>query len=351
MRLPIAFGIILILLLNAVPTPLHAQEELSLQTFTWREAGLIFQYPGGWHAGEYQPHYEMLASNPDALQKALAGEVPGAPTLGFVSYDEIGELQPREVMHLFFPEVTAEEGRLAGTRTLTAEFEDSDNGQMMRVTAFISPVTRKSQLMVAVAPSDQWTSFTPLLESILTTAQFLNGDAIFEFLGIGVTFQFPTEWVQDNNGQVLAAAPRNSQVESVLAGEYSTVPVFVRAQVLVPSGMDLPEGEDTATAILRRFAGDENLAVHTFAWAEGVSAASAEFTSDNQTMLMVAIVEDDKAILVGGGSSSETWATNRAFVLGALDTTQFEGYVAPLNLDELLLGAGEEEAIFGAVIE
>ncbi|MCI0713685.1 MAG: hypothetical protein L0154_26240, partial [Chloroflexi bacterium] len=88
-----------------------------------------------------------------------------------------------------------------------------------------------------------------------------------------------------------------------------------------------------------------------FTWGEDFPAVAAEFEFEDKMLLLVSVVVDDTAVLLGGGSTAETWSFNRQFVLGALDMASINEMLPPAELTSLLNGDMDEEAIFGMVVD
>jgi hypothetical protein len=328
-----------------------AQESPPVNDYTWRSAGMVIRFPGNWLIGNFNG-VPIAASSPDALANALEGNAPASPAFAFLHYPQTDGLTDDGFLEVMFPGLQADESRFAGTLAVQAQFDDEDTGQTIRVWSFISPVTRNPQILMVAAPQDEWETFEPTLDAILSTAQFLDGDAVFEFLEAEVVFQFPTEWEAVTNGQVFAVAPAAVNAQQVVDGDLETVPAFIRAQILAPSGIGIDPAEPTAVQqVLERFAGSALEDVQPFMWGEGMPAAAAEFTFEDKTLLLVAVINDDRALLMGGGSITDTWSENRRFVIGALNMTTFQTIAPPSNLDAILAGeVVQEDGVFGVTV-
>ena len=334
--------VLLLLLLLLASVPASGQE--AAQTFTWRTAGMVLQYPSSWLVGEYEGT-PLLVSSEDGLVNATAGEAPGTLAFGFYNYPQTNALSPLAFLNALFPDVESEISTFAGTTSFNTEFSDEATGQTIHAIAFLSPVSRNPHVIVAIAPNEEWETVRPVVESVLSTAQFLNGSATFSFLGTDLLFQYPREWRADSNGQVFVVAPENPT--GILNGDLDTAEVFVRAQILAVEGIGIdPESEDVAGQVLEAFAGMP-LETIDFTWGEDFPAVAAEFEFEDKMLLLVSVVVDDTAVLLGGGSTAETWSFNRRFVLGALDLASINEITPPAKLTSLLNGDVDEEAIFG----
>ncbi|MCI0709791.1 MAG: hypothetical protein L0154_06465, partial [Chloroflexi bacterium] len=279
------FVVLLVLPLLLAGTPTSGQE--AAQTFTWRTAGMVLQYPSSWLVGEYEGT-PLLVSSEEGLASATAGEAPGTLAFGFYNYPQTNTLSPLAFLDALFPDVAVETNTFAGTTSFNAEFTDEATGQTIHAIAFLSPVTRNPHVLVAVAPQDQWASARPVVESVLSTARFLGGSAVFSFLGTNLLFQYPREWSADSNGQVFVAAPANPT--AIRDGDLDAAEVFVRAQILAVEGIGIdPESENVAGQILEAFAGMP-LETIDFTWGEDFPAVAAEFEFEDKMLLLVSVV-------------------------------------------------------------
>jgi hypothetical protein len=336
------FVVLLILPLLLVGVPAHGQD--SAQTFTWRTAGMVLQYPSSWLVGEYEGT-PVLVSSEEGLANATSGGAPGTLAFGFYNYPQTNVLSSREFLDALFPDVEADASIFAGTTSFNAEFTDEATGQTLRAIAFESPVTRNPHVLVAVAPQDEWGSVIPVMEGVLNSAQFLDGDAEFSFLETDVLFQYPREWTTDTNGQVFVAAPDNP--DAVVRGELDAAEVFIRAQVVAVAGIGIdPDSDDVAGQVLAAFVG-RSLETIEFVWGEDLLATAAEFEFEGKNLLLVSVAVGDTAVLIGGGSTVETWSFNRQFILGALDMTRINEMTPPRDLTALLNSESDSGAIFG----
>jgi hypothetical protein len=347
LRLHLRYGIIacFIISLLSLAAParyLVAQDEPLMRTFTWRTAGLTINYPAEWQVGSYDEH-PLLASTPDALTNANAGQFPGAPALAFLYYPQASDLTPAELLAVIFPGQTGEAWSLGGLSSVRAQFEDEATGQTVLAVAFKSPLLNRPHLLAAVAPTDQWGAFAPLIETMIASVRFLRETALLEFLGAKVSFYYPLEWEQVSNGQVLVAGPAQASNRAILRGDLQDAPPFVRAQLLAPAGIgvDLADPQ-AALKILESFTGQTLTDVQEFEWAEGLPAAAAALDFEGLTLLLVAVVDGDTALLIGGGAPSEQWAEAQPTILGVLNLTLFNDNPPGDDLDAALLGASTE---------
>lgn len=338
--------VLILFLTSMLAVPTQAQD--ASQTFTWRAAGLLMDYPASWLAGEYAGN-AILVSTQEGLELALTGETPGTSALGFYTYPQAGNLAPQALLQTLFPDTEVTLSSLGGVASFETHFEDAETDQTLRAIAFVSPVSRDSHVLVGVAPTGDWSAFEPVLDSILTTAQFINATATFEFLGTTVSFSYPRDWETATTAQLLAVAPERP--EAVLEGAFESAETFLRAQILAVAGIGLdPESEDVPQQVLSQFAGETLEDVVRFDWGEWPAAATI-YQFDNLQLLMAVVLVEDNAVLFVGGSTSEQWPTSRAYAYGALNTMLIDEVAPPVDLDMLLRGEPIEGDIFGMVIE
>lgn len=344
---------ILVIALLLIATGVTAQSE-SNQIFTWRQAAMTLEYPAQWQVGLFEGN-PILATDPNALTKATEGMAPGAPAITFLYYPQTRSLTPAELMNVVFPEVEPQDSAF-GLSGLQATFSHEATGQTVQVIAFQSPATRNSQIIMAAAPQAEWSDFEDTLTTILASARFLGNTAEMDFLDSRVSFEYPNEWSEASDGQVLVVSPDQTSTESIIQGDFDNAQVFVRSQILRPAGVGInPEAPTAASDILLRFIGipvEEVEVFQQFNWAEGMPAASAWFDYDGMRLLMVAVVKDENAMLIGGGCVASEWGTHQASILGALNLTRFDD-IAPLpDLTAIVTGQITEELQrFGAVVE
>jgi hypothetical protein len=329
----------------------QAQEAAATHTFTWRSAGLILQYPAGWQVGAYEGN-PVLASTAEAMENASDGDAPGAPTLTFLHYPQTGNISPTDLLKLAFPERESENISIGGVNGIVSQFEDEATAQTVRAVVFNSPLTKQAHLLVAVAPSETWATFEPVLDAMLASVQFLGQVASLEFAGGIVLFNYPTGWQTAANGQVVVASADVTSATSILDGKLQDASPFIRAQLLIPSGIGVdPEVEDAPRQILETFTGQTLGDVREFEWGEdGLPAAASNLEFEGLQLLLVAIVDGDSALLIGGGSTIEAWATMQAIIDGALNLSVYNEQAAPLELENLLqVERGIEDGPFGMV--
>lgn len=336
-RLSFMIAILALILLPLTYSPdasADAQSENAKHIFTWREAAMTIEYPADWLVGAYEGH-TVVTSDAVALEKATQGQAPGSPFITFLFYPQARTLNTRALLSAIFPGVDGSDYLLGTAKGLRAEFNDESTQQHLLAISFESPATRSKQVLVAGADSSQWGDFAAPLDEILATAKFMRGSALLEVFGTKTTFTYVTEWIQRSNGQILVAAPSEKTVEGILAGNIQQTEPFVRAQVLVPSGIGVdPEAPTAAQDILLNFLGQTPEAIdvlRNFEWAEGMPAASALLDYEGLRLLMIVVVQGDSALVIGGGAPIAQWAESQAAIVGALNLSKFND-VAPLTL-------------------
>lgn len=329
---------LLLFIIGAFLRPEQASKRVMAQdqaeanhVYTWREAAMTLEYPADWLVGDYAGN-GVIASTPDALEKATQGQAPGAPFLSFLFYPQARTLDVGTLLGVIFPGVEGANYQLGVARGLRAQWDDEANAQTLSLISFESPATRTRQILVAGADETQWGAFVPTLETVLSTVRFLRSTATLEIFGSKVGFRYNNQWVQSNNGQVMVVAPNERSAAGILAGNIDQNVPFVRAQLLIPSGVGVdPASDAAADEILVRFLGlaPDNIEVfERFMWAEDMPAASAWFELDGVRLVMIAVVHEDTALVIGGGAPAESWARYQADVLGALDMATFKD-IAP----------------------
>lgn len=329
---------------------IQAQETATTRTFTWRSAGLILQYPVDWQVGEYEGN-SLLASTTEALENASDGDAPSAPTLTFLHYPQTGNITPPDLLKLAFPDRESNDISLGGVNGVVSQFEDETTTQTVRAIVFNSPLTKQAHLLVAVAPIETWASFEPILDAMLASVQFLGEVASLEFAGGKMSFNYPTAWRTATNGQVLVASVDQTSAAAILDGNLQATPPFIRAQLLIPSGIGVdPEAGDAPRQILETFTGQTLTEVREFEWGDGLPAAASSLEFEGLQLLLVAIVDGDSALLIGGGATIEAWPTTQVIIDGALNLSVYNEQAAPLELENLLqVEHGIEDGPFGMV--
>ncbi|NDJ84461.1 MAG: hypothetical protein GYB66_01115 [Chloroflexi bacterium] len=335
-----------------------AQDAAEVSVYTWRDAAMTLQYPAEWAVGSYAGN-PLLATSGTALDNAGQGLAPGEPAITLLFYPQVKDQTPSELLETVFPnlEAPASEYEL-GAGAVRAEFADENTGQRFVAIAFISPATRDTQLLVAAAPTEMWADFEPSMERILDSVAFLSDTAELSFFDTSVVFEYDDAWQLQGDGQVVVVGNTSMTAERVLDGDFTDVGPFVRSQVLIPSGIGIePEDPEAATNVLLRFLGipAENIEVlQVFEWAEGMPAASAWFEFSGLRMVMVAVVNGDTAMLIGGGAPIDQWANASAQILGALNLTRFAETPPVDNLTAIVTGeviASDRSRVFGALVQ
>jgi hypothetical protein len=348
----VVLGAWLFLILNP-PTLVQSQTAGLTASYAWRSAGVVIYYPAEWHVGEYDD-LPVLVSTADGLAKAANGEAPGVPALGLLSYPQTNDLTAEAMLQTLFPDQTGLiQGRFAGTTSREGEFTDTETNQHIKFIGFRSPVTNNTQVLMAIAPPEAWEGFQPIWEDILASAEFFDGDAHLAFEDGEVSFQYPTRWQKADNGQVMVAAPTVDIATRVVNGDLTIAAPFIRVQLLVPSGLGIDgSAEDSPVQILARFIGEplpKN--IHQFAWAEDVPAASVEFEFADLTLVLVAVVQDDVSLLIGGGAPTAQWPSARHAILSTINFSVFNEITPPTQLNAFIAGETPTEAgIFGVVV-
>lgn len=333
------FLLILVLLFHSgIGQTTHAQDSFTTKTFAWRGAGLIMQYPAHWLQGEYEGH-PVLASTPDALEKAHNGEAPGAPALTFLHYPQAGVIAPADLLLLVFPNQTITPMVMGGLDGMSMQFEDAGTGQTIWAAAFKSPLVSQSHLVVAAAPTEAWAEFEPQLLTMVASIQFLAETASLEFAGGLITFNYPEAWHAASNGQVLVVSGDQAQSEAILEGNLTDAPPFIRAQLLVPSGIGVdPTDPQAPRQILELFTGQAPTDVAEFEWGDGLPAVLTLMEVEGINLLLVVVVDGDHALLMGGGAAVEAWPTARVWIDGSLHLTVYNEQIAPLTLENIIAG-------------
>lgn len=324
------------LLLPSTAPHIQAQADDTNHVFIWREAALAFEYPADWSFGFFEDH-PVLTSTPSGMDLARTGQAPGEPAMTFLYYPQARALEPNELMAVIFPDVEMTEHWL-GNKAVYGEFADEANGQMVRVIAFESPATQDAQVIAATAPSEMWGSFVPALDTVLENARFLNDTAELSFFDVLVQFEYFDQWGQTNNGQVLVVAPTSEAATAIMNGDLENATPFVRAQLLVPSGVGVdPDSPTAAEDILIRFVGTtENLDMQHFDWSEEMPAAVATLEFNGLQLVVISVVNGDTALLMTGGASVEEWPVVRRLIIGSLNLTQFGEILPPPDLTQMI---------------
>ncbi len=316
----------------------YAQDTFGTKTFAWRGAGLIMQYPANWLQGEYEGH-PLLVSTADALEKASDGEAPGAPALTFLHYPQTSAIAPVDLLRLIFPDQTTTAMVIGGLDAVSIQFEDAETGQTVWAAAFKSPLINQAHVIVAAAPNEAWVEFEPQLQTMIASIQFLAETTTLEFAGGVVTFNYPENWHAANNGQVVVVSEDEAKSEAILEGDLADAPPFIRAQLLVPSGIGIDPTADTAPRqILEVFTGQPLPIVTEFEWGDGLPAALTLIEIESVQWLLVVVVDGDNALLMGGGVAVEVWPTARVWIDGALHLTVYNEQIAPLTLENIIAG-------------
>ncbi|MBI5928885.1 MAG: hypothetical protein HY862_06230 [Chloroflexi bacterium] len=337
--------VMLFSLILGMNQPVHAQDLTAMRTFAWRSAGLIMQYPADWVQGDYQGN-PLLVSTADGLDKASKGDVPGVPALTFLHYPQVGTISPTDLLLLIFPDQTTSPMVVGGVSGIVAQFEDTATGQTVEAVAFKSPSINQAHLVVAVAPTETWAEFEPRLQVMLSSIQFLSETASLEFAGGTVAFDYPDDWHTAANGQVVVASSEQPKAEAILEGDLKDAPPFIRAQLLVPSGIGIdPADAQAPRQILESFTGQTLSNITEFEWGDGLPAALTQIEVEGISLLLVAVVNGDSALLMGGGATIEAWPTARVWIDGALNLTVYNEQIAPLTLEDFI--AGDTNGPFG----
>ncbi len=345
---------VLVIIILLVVSQTTAQTDELNNIFTWRQAAMTLEYPAEWEVGQYADN-PIIASDLSALTNANHGQAPGAPAITFLYYRQLRALPTTEFMNLLFPDVTTETSNL-GLNGLQTTFLHEETNQKIQVIVFESPATRSVQAIMATAPSEQWDNFRDTLVNILASVQFMPDTANLELFGTQVVFEYPDGWAEASNGQVIVAAPNQISADTILTGNLDESVPFVRSQLLEPSGIGIdPNDPNAAVEILLRFVGlplEEIEAIHRFEWATDIPAASARFEFNGLRLIMVAAINGNTAMLIGGGAPADTWEADQAIILGALNLTQFNEVAPPSNLTAIVTSEHAEEIQrFGAVVE
>ncbi len=347
-------SIIIVLFCFLIVGNVQAQEPTDQHIFTWREAVMTVAYPADWHIGAYAGN-PVLSSTESALAQAELGETPDDPAVTFLFYPAAKTLTPDELIAVIFPDIETAPYSFGGIDALRAEFMNGDETHVAHAIAFMSPATRNSQIILAVSSVDDWDSFEPTLDAMLNSAHFLNDTAELDFFGSTVTFEYFDGWVQQASGQVLVAAPDTASTNTILEGNLQTAAPFVRAQLLIPSGIGIDfANPDAATEILTRFIGSaaDQVEMQRFEWAEDMPAASASLEFEGSQLVLVAALQEDTALLLVGGAPLDSWADNQAFILGAMNMTQFQDIPPTPNLTPIInRQAGDDAEIFGMAVD
>ncbi len=330
----------------------HAQDTASSQVYTWRELAILVHYPATWTQTSYT-NLPMFVTDAAGVEAVAQGQAPNVPAVGLLYYPQAHDLNADEFIATMFPEQTVQPTLVQGEDAFAVEYVDEATGQAVYAISFESPVTRVPGIILGVAPDGDWASFAPEFNDVLANLEFLGTDADFDFAEGEAELRAPSNWAVADNGQVLAVASELTVAEAVVRGELDDLTGFVRAQIVVPSGLGLDiEAETIAQDVLERFVGTELENPVNFMWAEEMPAVAAEFQFGDLTFLMVAIVSGDNALLVGGAATAENWTTYRAWTQGALNMTIFNEQPAPANLDAILNGdADMGDGVFGMVLE
>lgn len=346
-----------LLLMFFVPLmPSSAQSSVpTTHIFTWRPAALSLEYPIEWQAGTYED-IAFLTSSADGYAKAVIGSAPEEPSLAFYYYPATATLEPNALLTILFPsDAIPSAGSLGDVPTTEIRFVDNATNQSILAIAFRSPATRHSAVIAAIAPTDKWDNFQPVLDAMLSSVQFYTQTAQLELFGTKALFEYSRAWVQATNGQVVVAAPTIVDAEAILTGNLNAP--FIRAQLLTPSGIGVDADDPSAAeTILLRFAGlpEDKIEILTrFEWAEGMPAAAAWLELNGVRLALVAVINDDTALLIGGGAPAEQWDSVRAQVLTGLNLTFFVETPSDHDLTRLILGSMTNDTTrrFGMVID
>lgn len=338
--------------LASTSQPTQAQDDEALHAYTWREMGLLMRYPASWVSTNYAG-LPMLITDANAVAAAEQGESPAVPALGFLYYPQARDLNTSELLNTVFPDVETNASEVSGVNAISATYDDEETAQTIHILAFESPVTRDPGIILAVAPVGEWDNFAAEFNTVMASVEFLDTAAEMSFFDGEVQVNVSDNWQTASNGQVLGIAPNLDTAEAVVTGDISDLEGFLRAQIVVPSGLGVDADSPTAAQeVLERFVGQPLTTVHNFEWAEGVPAVATEFKFGNLTLLMVAVVDGDTALLIGGGAQANNWVRYQDWVFGMLNMTVFNEYPAPTNLDAILRGdAVEGDGIFGMNLE
>ena len=345
------FGLVVVPLAHA-GQPVQAQTDTPHLTYTWREMGILMHYPATWSQTNYA-NLPMFVTSVEDVDAAEQGNAPNMPAVGLLYYPQARDLNADDFASTLFPESELIPSQVLGLDAFTVDYVDEDTHQTVHAVAFESPVTRVPGIVLGVAPAGEWTGFAPEFNALLNSLEFLGTTTDLSFVDGEVGFRVPSNWSAADNGQVLALAPELSTAEAVVRGELDGLPGFIRAQLVVPSGIGIDAASPTAAQeVLERFVGESLPNTINFMWAEEFPAVAAEFEFGDLNLLMVVVVDGNSALLIGGGASSANWEMYQAWVFGTLNMTVFNEQPAPANLDAILRGEVDTgDGVFGMALE
>lgn len=349
--------LILLVGLVAVPfagaeQPAVAQNDAPTNTYTWREMGVLMHYPTSWNQTNYAG-LPMFVTDPAGVGAAEQGTASNVPALGLLYYPQARDLKAQDFARTLFPEIAQTSTQFLGIDSFTVDYVDEETNQNVHAVAFESPITRVPGIILGVTPVGEWDSFAPEFSTVLNSLEFLGTSADLSFTNGEVELRAPSSWAVAENGQVLALAPELNDAEAVVRGELDGSPGFIRAQIIVPTGIGVDSASPTAAQeVLEQFVGEELSNPINFMWAEEMPAMVAEFEFGELTLLMVVVIDGDTALLIGGGAPVSNWETYQAWVFGALNMTVFNEQPAPANLDAILRGEVDAgDGVFGMTLK